>query len=199
MLRYGFFLIVILYYVRETFILMENPKFVGVVVVDEISITSDLYFNATLLQFEGFADHLCDLPQGNNDEQFQDLATNETPYADHALVLMFRPFVGSWVQPIAVFSAKNALPGAALHKIIRERIVLLENAGAKVMAVVGDGAQTNKTMWRLFGLPGKNNQHFKNFIMNPMDPERPIFFIWDPPHVFKCIRNNWFTHKVAQV
>ena len=76
MLRYGFFLIVILYYVRETFILMKNPKFVGFVVVDEISITSDLYFNATLLQFEGFADHLCDLPQGNNDEQFKDLATN---------------------------------------------------------------------------------------------------------------------------
>ena len=112
---------------------------------------------------------------------------------------MFRPFVGSWVQPIAVFSAKNAVPGAAMHKIIREGIVLLENAGAKVMAVVGDGAQINKTMWRLFGLPGKNNQHFKNFIMNPMDPERPIFFIWDPPHVFKCIRNNWFTHKVVQV
>ncbi|EFX66100.1 hypothetical protein DAPPUDRAFT_263683 [Daphnia pulex] len=89
------------WYLMETFILMENPKFVG---VDEISITSDLYFNATLLQFEGFADHLCDLPQENHDEQFQDSATNETPYADHALVLMFRPFVGSWVQPIAVLS-----------------------------------------------------------------------------------------------
>lgn len=34
------------------------PSFVGVLVVDEISITSDLYFNAKLLQFEGFEDHL---------------------------------------------------------------------------------------------------------------------------------------------
>jgi hypothetical protein len=34
------------------------PSFVSVLVVDEISITSDLYFNAKFLQFKGFEDYL---------------------------------------------------------------------------------------------------------------------------------------------
>jgi len=53
---------------------------------------------------------------------------------------MYRPFDDDWVQTIAVFSAKNAVPGDALKKIVREAIVWLENIGAlKLCRLFGMG------------------------------------------------------------
>lgn len=119
--------------------------------------------------------------------------------ADHALVFMFRPLLASWVQPFGVIASKGAVTGFNLTKLIRTAVVALENAGDRVVSVVCDGASTNKAMWRLLGLDGENNDSFKNSIPNPYDPTRNIRFFWDPPHAFKCIRNQLFNQKVVQV
>ena len=51
--------------------------------------------------------------------------------ADHGLVLMFRPFLDPWVQPIAVFAAKNATKSQTLALIVTA-LIHLENIGARV-------------------------------------------------------------------
>lgn len=127
----------------------------GALVLDEISISPDLTFSAQDLQFKGFANYI-----GRNEVGLEDCAlegsstslceANDIPaLADHALVLMFKPFLRSWVQPIGVFAAKNAVSGEKLHQITKEAVCVLENLGAKVTCIINDGASTNKTMWKL--------------------------------------------------
>ena len=170
---------------------------IGSLILDEISITPDLYFNAQSLQMEGITNHA--VYEDGDAQANTQINNEELKFADHALVLMYRPFDDDWVQTITVFSAKNAMPGDTLKNIVREAIVLLENIGAQVMSIVCDGAQTNKSMWQQFGVLGKNDESFRHFMDNPMAPERKIYFIWDPPHVIKCIRNNFINHRIIQV
>jgi len=103
------------------------------------------------------------------------------------------------VQPIAVFAAKNAVPGEQLEKIVRRAIVALENIGAKVANITCDGASTNKTMSRLLKINGENTASFTCSMSNPFDPDRKIWYFWDPPHAFKCVRNHLFNVKIVQV
>lgn len=77
-------------------------------------------------------------------------------------------------------------------------IIRLEVAGARVLIVVSDGAQTNKTVWKLCGVgmgENQNQQTVNNFILHPMNPSFKIFFMLDPPHAWKTIRNQMFNNK----
>ncbi|OXU16291.1 hypothetical protein TSAR_013394 [Trichomalopsis sarcophagae] len=53
---------------------------------------------------------------------------------NHALVIMFQPFKGQWVQSL----------------------VLAERAGLKVDGIANDGASWNRAMWDHFGVTEKN-------------------------------------------
>ena len=72
--------------------------------------------------------------------------------ADHALVFMFQPFRGHWVQVIGCFLTKDSAPSDVLHKLVRECVVLLGNIGYHVDAIVSDGAQWNRGVWTLLGV-----------------------------------------------
>lgn len=45
---------------------------------------------------------------------------------NHALVLIFQPFQGNYIQSIAAFLSRGAAFGTVLYKIIMEAIFLLE-------------------------------------------------------------------------
>ena len=179
--------------------------FLGVLSIDEISVAPDYQYCSQTLRFKGLATIVSPC---EDDERFAQITDGEPScntngsdmaLADHALVFMFRPLLAPWVQPFGVIASKGAVSGFNLSKLIRTAIVALENAGARVVSVVCDGASTNKAMWRLLGLNGENNEKFQNSIPNPFDPTRKIRFFWDPPHAFKCVRNQLFNQKVVQV
>ena len=77
---------------------------------------------------------------------------------DHALVFLFHPHIGGWMQTINLdalcFCAAGTTPAVVLPKLILQAIVLLENAEAEVDALVSDGASTNRTALASFGLCG---------------------------------------------
>lgn len=76
--------------------------------------------------------------------------TTEIPdLADHAFVLIFRPYNVSWIQPIAVFASKNTASGAQLQKIVLKAMILLQEADARVLSTVCDGSQPNNSLWNL--------------------------------------------------
>ena len=85
--------------------------------------------------------------------------SKEKDLADHALVLMFQPFRGRWIQTIAAFCTKGAASGEELEKILVEAIGLLEKAGLKVDAIVSDGGPWNRVMWKLFSVKHKCQLH----------------------------------------
>lgn len=121
---------------------------------------------------------------------------------DHVLVLMYQPFQGKWTQTIACFLSKGCASSEVLHEIIVEAIILIERAGLFVDAVVSDGASWNRKMWELFGISGK-----KVSCRHIVDPSRRLWFLFDFPHLIKCLRNfltkseeNWvWSHEICYI
>ncbi len=69
-------------------------------------------------------------------------ATNTV--ADHALVLIFRPFNQSWMQPISSFATSGAASAPVIHEIVVKAVTSLYTRGAIEKNVVSDGHQTKK-------------------------------------------------------
>lgn len=70
-------------------------------------------------------------------------------------------------------------------------------AGARVLIVVNDGAQTNKSVWKRcdLGIEEKNGKEtIKNYILHPIVDDFKVFFMLDPPHGWKTIRNQMFNN-----
>lgn len=65
---------------------------------------------------------------------------------DHALVIMFQPFRGNFVQTVGCFLSKGSASGEVLRKIIVEGLALSEQSGLFIDAVVTNGATWNRTM-----------------------------------------------------
>lgn len=70
---------------------------------------------------------------------------------DHALVFMFQPFRGVWIQVLGCFRSKDSVTSTILHKLILECVLLLER-GFHVDVVTMDGAQWNGGVWTLLGI-----------------------------------------------
>jgi len=81
-----------------------------------------------------------------------------------------------------------------LAQLIIKAIILLEDAGLQVMALTCDGASTNKTMLKEFGVSGKRAD-LKNYFSNPYDGNRNVYVFSDAPHIIKNIRNRLVQNK----
>lgn len=102
---------------------------------------------------------------------------------DHALVILYQPFQGQWVQSVGAFLTRGAATGDILCQILLEAIVLLENSNFNVDCVVCDGAQWNRGMWNRFGISSN-----KPYCQHVTDESRKLYFISDFPHLMK---NLW--------
>jgi hypothetical protein len=124
--------------------------------------------------------------------------------ATHALVLIFRPYKGSWVQPFACFASLNAASCTTLHEVILKATVLLFNHTAIVKNFVCDGCSSNKAAMRLFQIHGnfsraKVESENAFYIRHPMARSVKIYWLFDAPHLLKCRRNQILKHKEVQV
>lgn len=126
---------------------LPRSKRYGSLVWYETTVAEFLTFNAQKLQFDGHADY----GDGINIEK------HEGQLADKVLVLIFRPYRASWIQPFAVFSSRGGAPGDLLHQLVSKAIVALHAHDAIVKNEVCDGAKANKTIMSLFGVSGGLN------------------------------------------
>lgn len=117
-----------------------------------------------------------------------------TKRGDHALVLMYQPFRGNWVQPIGAFLGAGAVNGKILEKIVLEAIILLENSGYFVDFITTDGATWNRAMWNRFGISESSTS-----CMHPIDSGRKLWFGSDFPHLIKCLWHRLISRKVLEV
>lgn len=70
--------------------------FVGTLVLDEIKLSEAISFDSSTLSFTGFTDLGKYTP-----------ANQRNVRGDHALVFMFQPFRGKWVQCVGAFLSKG--------------------------------------------------------------------------------------------
>lgn len=150
--------------------------FLGVLVLDEMSISEGVSFNTSDLKVMGFTDLGDYTPDSQKSER-----------GDHALVFMFQPFRGQWVQNIAAFLSKGAASGEVLSHLVTECIVHLENSGFHVDVVTSDGGTWNRSMWKKFGLDDEDVSC--EHPCSTEECERKLWFCSDFSHLVKNLRN----------
>ena len=173
----------------------------GVITLDELKTTEEITYNAQNHRYDGLV-HLELEPifcfDENNDSESSNVFDNEQ-VADHGLVFVYRSLLDNWVQPIGVFASKGGASGDKLFKLLVTACIRLEEHGGRVIAVVNDGAQTNKAMWKLAGINISADNSVRSSMPHPTVPEHDIYFLLDPPHAWKCIRNQIYNHGITQV
>lgn len=164
--------------------------------IDEMQLNLGIHFLPDQLKLLGFTDLGKYTPEEQKKER-----------ADHALVCLFKPFRGKFVQNIAAFLSKGAANGEVLSNIVLEAIALLESCGFFVDAVVSDGATWNRNMWKRLGLQGEeascehpcNLQEEASSCEKNISSSRRLWMISDFSHLVKNLRNFLFSREEIMV
>ena len=116
----------------------------------------------------------------------------ENVVADHMLVFMVRGLFSSLQFPYAQFPCTD-LCGDHMFAPFWEAVGRLEQCGFRVMALVCDGLSANRRLFRLHSPKARAGDVYK--VANPYCDDRQIYFISDPPHLIKTVRNAWSNEK----
>lgn len=184
----------------------------GILAFDEMSVKTVVGIDVKNMKFNGLVDYGKTIPVQKDAE-----ATLQDRTADHALVFMFSSLKYSFHQPIAFFASKGTTKTKILAKLILTAIIELENHGAKVLGLVCDGAQTNRSLWKAFGMRAEparpvhcSTANLEHSLTEPYAPivcsfanpaienenGRKVFMISDVPHLIKCAKNGlWGSGK----
>ena len=175
-----------------SFLSNELNKYV-VLVMDEVHIKNDLVYD----KHQGCLIGFTNLGETNNsllkfesalsgDEQYQQ------PLATSMIVLMVRGLFFKLNYPYAQFAC-SSLKGDLLFDPVWEAIARLEGLGFCVLALSCDGASPNRRLWSLHS-DKKNEMLYK--VPNVFAKDgRHLYFISDPPHLLKTIRNSWSSNN----
>ena len=145
----------------------------------------DLTWHSKLLEWHGVVDYGPDVTTIAKDG-----------IATHCLVLIFRPYTGNWIQPIACFATLNAASGPVLYEIVMKAIVMLHNHDAIVKSTVCDGCTSNKNAMTQFGITGEggSDKCFYSFD-HPMEPTIKIRWMFDLPFFWSARAiKSWTTN-----
>ena len=157
-------------------------------IMDEVHIKNDLVYdkhNGSLIGFVNLGD------TNNKLLQFENAMCGKESQEDVAstmLVFMVRGIFYKLNYPYAQFSCKD-LSGDLMFDLVWEAVSRLERMGFRVLGVTCDGASPNRRLWKLHSQ--KDEMIYK--VPNIFAPEgsRYLYFISDPPHLLKTIRNSW--------
>ena len=155
-------------------------------VIDEMYIKEDLVYNKVSGALVGFA-NLGDI--NSHLLQFQASLENNTQdvkLAKTMVVFMVRGLLSDLEFPYAQFPCAE-LTGDLLFDPLWEAIARLERCGFQVLAVTADGGSPNR---RLFKIHNTSSKEITYKVKNPYATDgRSVFFLSDPPHLIKTVRN----------
>lgn len=155
--------------------LSERMKFmperdrVCCLMVDEISLKQNLQY-----------DQYSDVIVGFEDLGGQYKRSRE--YAGNALVFMLRGIASNWNQPVGYVFTRKACKADVVKALLMECLEKCDEAGCKVNVVLSDqGPNFQSLVTHLNVKPGKPYFFHAN---------KKYFYMFDPPHLMKSIRNN---------
>ena len=167
-------------------------KYVGLV-LDEMYVKEGLFFNKHSGELIGYSD----LGEVNNllADYEQHMLSSETtprPLGKCMLIFMVRGLFTSLKFPYVQFAAAST-KGCDIFPLVRQAIKHLTRLGLFVTTITCDGASDNRRMFAMFN--SKDTLSYKT--VNVFSAERrEMFFISDPPHLLKTIRNCFARGKL---
>ena len=176
--------------VDVAFLSKELNRYI-ILIMDEMHIKHDLVYD----KHEGSLIGFVDLGSTNNQllefENALAATTTDPKLASTMLTFMVRGLLCKFNYPYAQFACDD-LSGSQLFEPMWEAVGRLERLGFCVLGVTCDGATPNRRLWRLHG--GKDELVYK--VPNIFaDDKRDLYFISDPPHLLKTIRNSFCNPK----
>jgi len=167
-------------------------KYVGLV-LDEMHIKEGLYFDKHTGSLVGYSD----LGEVNNllsdyEDHFNRTGAAPRPLSKCMLVFMIRGLFTSLKFPYVQFPTVNT-KGADIFPLIREAIRRLTMLGLTVVTVTCDGASDNRKMFSMHNSGSPLSYKTVNVYASEL---QEIFFISDPPHLIKTIRNCFARGKL---
>jgi len=168
--------------------LSEDLNKYVILIIDEVHIKEDLVYDKHKGCLIGFVN----LGIINNQLlEFEAALSADKDYrllANTMLVVMVRGLFHKLNYPYAQFACAN-LSADLLFDPVWEAISRLERLGFQVLVLTCDGASANRHLWKLHS---RGNEAIYK-VQNPYaeEPSRPLFFISDPLHLLKTIRNSW--------
>ena len=113
--------------------------------------------------------------------------SSDPPLATSVLVIMVRGLYSGLQFPYAQFPC-TSLSGDQIFPLFWEAVARLERYEVKVIGITCDGLAANRRFFRLHS--DIKDSEFTYKVANPYtDESRSIYFISDPPHLLKTVRN----------
>ncbi|CAG4956916.1 unnamed protein product [Colias eurytheme] len=165
---------------KKTAKLNEKDR-VCALLFDEIALKKRLIFNSRTDKVVGFVD------LGENQYRSSEIA-------DHALVFMLQGLHKKLKQPIAYYFVKGTISSQSLAVLIKDIIKAVNDSGFTVITTVCDQGPTNIGSLNLLK-EWCGNPATSNYFM--VDDEK-IFIMFDIPHLFKSLRNNFHSGGVIE-
>ncbi len=151
---------------------LEISKF-GALFFDEVKIKEGLLFDPSTWELVGFVD--LD-NEGINSAIQKSLAT-------HVLQFYFKSISSNFQFPCG-YSLTRGVSAQTLNKVFWQGVGLLQGYGFTTILAGCDGAAENRAFMMM-----NNVDEFVSQTNNPFS-DLPLFFISDPPHIMKKLRNN---------
>ncbi|XP_078583756.1 uncharacterized protein LOC144866272 [Branchiostoma floridae x Branchiostoma japonicum] len=160
---------------------------IGMLAFDEVKIKEGLVWEANSNKLVGFVD-LDDTPIDLS------TVTSKSPdahvpchenVATHVMQFMFKSLFAPFSFPVAYFLTKG-FTGLQINRMFWSGVSLLHDFGFHTMLSVCDGASANRTFIRM------NCGETGHMCQNPFS-SGPLFFMSDPPHLMKKLRNNLYS------
>jgi hypothetical protein len=151
----------------------EDEKFCTLV-FDEMKIKSYLEYNKSLDRVEGFED--------------LGFLGRKKCLGQQAMVFCARGLYSSWKMPLGYFIIHSSMKFTDLKVILIRCIENLFDVGLKVCAIVSDQGTNNQATYKALGMTSDRPYFYVH--------EEQIFSIYDVPHIFKNLRNNWLTNDI---
>ena len=138
--------------------------------IDEMSLKERLYYNQNTDCIDGF----------------ECLGSTQNPFvANHSSVFMVRGLTRKWKQSIGYFLSSGPVKATSLKTLVIEAIREIRSTGLNLVSLICDQGSNNQSMLSHLGV-SVNTPYF-------YVDGKPVFVMYDPPHVLKNTRNNMFS------
>ena len=158
---------------REKVAALSDKERTVVLLLDEMQLRQTVEYDPSLKRMTG----IMTLPNGLKKE------------ATHALVTMIRCITIPWKQVISWHLTDNSISGDVLKIHVYDVIRAVESTNLQIMAIVSDMGPRKMDLWRSMGIK-VSKTHVIHYTANPVQPEKRLYVLADPPHILKSIRNN---------
>ena len=153
---------------------VNGAGMLGGLFFDEVKIKEGLVYDIASGRLVGFVDDA----DGANDLALEELL------ATNVMQFYFKSLFTTFAFPCAYFMTRS-VTSTQINRMFWDGVLALHDHGFEVMLACADGASYNRTFFRM----NAGNQLWQ--CHNPFTRE-PTFFISDPPHLLKKLRNKLF-------